>query len=430
MKLIVTEKIGQVLEIQKKVTTLNIMPFDTGAGKIPLSTILAAEDLIVGSAAGAVKRLAKGNEGDNLTVSGGILAYAPPLGGVSSNASAEGRLTLESGVAVSTTDQTAKTVLYYTFFGGNRISLYSNSAWNRRIFTELSVKATDAQTGTTTNGNKVISGLTDTSQLVVGMEITGTNVGAASVIATIDSSTQVTGSVNSTGSASNTMTFKLPANKVYDVFIFDNSGTPKMKIGPVWTNTTTRATALALQDGIYVLTGDPTMRFLGTICTTATAGQIEDSIARRLVWNYYNRVIRNLYATDGTDTWTYTTATWRAANNNTTDGVGRFAAVIGVAEDLLEIQIIADASNGNASQVSVSAGVGVDVTNVNSAQLFGGMSFNSHEHAFTAEYRAVPVAGYHFYQRLEYSDVANTTTWIGDAGGTKMKTGMIGSIKA
>ncbi len=63
------------------------------------------------------------------------------------------------------------------------------------------------QTGTTINGNMVISGLSDTSKLRVGMAITGTGVGAASIIATIDSATQVTGTVNSTASGSVSVTF-------------------------------------------------------------------------------------------------------------------------------------------------------------------------------------------------------------------------------
>ena len=68
-------------------------------------------------------------------------------------------------------------------------------------------------TGTTTNGNKVISGLSTTAGLRVGMAITGTGVGAASVIATINSATQVTGSVNSTAGASVSVTFRTLATE-------------------------------------------------------------------------------------------------------------------------------------------------------------------------------------------------------------------------
>ena len=63
------------------------------------------------------------------------------------------------------------------------------------------------QTGTTTSGNKVISGLTSTAGLIVGMTIGGNGVGAASTIATIDSATQVTGTVNSTVTNTVNITF-------------------------------------------------------------------------------------------------------------------------------------------------------------------------------------------------------------------------------
>jgi hypothetical protein len=64
------------------------------------------------------------------------------------------------------------------------------------------------QTGTTISpNNKTITGLTDTSKLRIGMAITGTGVGAASVIASIDSATQITGTVNSTANGTVSVTF-------------------------------------------------------------------------------------------------------------------------------------------------------------------------------------------------------------------------------
>jgi hypothetical protein len=68
-------------------------------------------------------------------------------------------------------------------------------------------------TGTTTNGNKVISGLASTSGLRIGMAITGAGVGAASVIASIDSATQVTGTVNSTASGTVSVSFRKLADE-------------------------------------------------------------------------------------------------------------------------------------------------------------------------------------------------------------------------
>ena len=52
----------------------------------------------------------------------------------------QGRLTLESGVPVSTTDQADKVTLYYTPYVGNKISLYDGvSAWSTVTFAELSL---------------------------------------------------------------------------------------------------------------------------------------------------------------------------------------------------------------------------------------------------------------------------------------------------
>jgi len=50
-----------------------------------------------------------------------------------------GRLTLESGVPVSSTDQTAKTTVYYTPYNGNLLSLYNGTNWNAYTFAELSI---------------------------------------------------------------------------------------------------------------------------------------------------------------------------------------------------------------------------------------------------------------------------------------------------
>jgi hypothetical protein len=51
----------------------------------------------------------------------------------------EGRLTLETGVAFSTTDQSNKSTIYYTPYKGGTVALYSGSIWKVYPFTELSI---------------------------------------------------------------------------------------------------------------------------------------------------------------------------------------------------------------------------------------------------------------------------------------------------
>lgn len=63
---------------------------------------------------------------------------------VNARSMCEGRLTLESGVPISTSDQADKETLYYTPYTGNCIALYDGTNWVRRTFTELSIDVPDA----------------------------------------------------------------------------------------------------------------------------------------------------------------------------------------------------------------------------------------------------------------------------------------------
>ncbi|MGA1114793.1 MAG: hypothetical protein ACO3TI_07600, partial [Aquiluna sp.] len=125
---------------------------------------------------------------------------------------AQGRLTLETGVPVSTTDQTAKTVLYYTPYSGDYVALYDtvNTRWDLFQFTERSLS---------------LSGLA--------------------------------------------------ANTNYDIFIYNNSGTLTLQ-AVAWATsgagTSTRASAITQLEGVWVKDSDK-RRYLGTIRTTSVAGE-------------------------------------------------------------------------------------------------------------------------------------------------------------
>lgn len=108
----------------------------------------------------------------------------------------------------------------------------------------------------------------------------------------------------------------LTSGKPYDVFGYVSSGVLALEL-LVWTDDTTRATAVTLQDGRYCKSGDKTRLLLGTIYTTATT-TTEDSEAKRYVCNVYNAVPRRiLSAISATYSHTYTTGTWREWNAGT-----------------------------------------------------------------------------------------------------------------
>src|SRR5688572_3646151 len=178
-----------------------------------------------------------------------------------------GRLTLTTGLPVTTADVTAAANVFFTPYKGNRVAVYSGSVWELLTFTQLTIS--------------LASGFS--------------------------------------------------SGKPYDVFAYNNAGVLALET-LVWTNDTTRATALALQDGVYVKSGDATRRYIGTFYTTS-ATTTEDSAAKRFVWNYCNRVPRFMQVIEATASWNYTTLTWRQARATATN---QLDYVCGVAEDIVE----------------------------------------------------------------------------------------------
>lgn len=225
----------------------------------------------------------------------------------------------------------------------------------------------------------------------------------------------------------------LTASRPYDVFLYDNAGTLTLDL-TAWTNTTTRATALATQDGVLVKTGALTRRYLGTIYINASGGQTDDTLAKRYVWNYYNRVTRALRRIETTGTWTYTTATIRQANGSTANQVD---LVIGVAEVPLQLSLLALSSNSNAD-ISRAAGIGEDSTTtmmttqtgVGAGAIGGTIAANS-ERVHTSTLNAFPAIGRHFYSWNEISTATGTTTWGGAvalSNANSIQAGLTGSI--
>jgi hypothetical protein len=199
--------------------------------------------------------------------------------------------------------------------------MHYNGSWALYTLSEINIALTKSSlSGTTTNGSRIVTGLSDTSQMVVGMKVSGTNIPALATVSSINSATQITLSANATGTGTvNNLVFKTPAGTVYDVFCFANSGTPKLEM-VAWSSTTARATALTMQDGVYCKNGDTTRRYLGSFATSSTDGQSEDSGEKRLLFNYCNRVARYMERRDNATSWNLPAnmTTWRNANDPST----------------------------------------------------------------------------------------------------------------
>lgn len=195
----------------------------------------------------------------------------------------------------------------------------------------------------------------------------------------------------------------LAADKNYDVFIYDNSGSLALET-VVWSTDTARVTDLALQDGIYVKSGSTTRRYIGTLRTLSSSA-CEDSLTKRYLWNYWNREPRKMLVSDPASSWgSAAGATWASANASTAN---RVQVVVGVNEDPVEGVAIGALYTVTGAFQLVGQGVGLDSTTVNSADLTGGgTSINNggfqngdgHSGVFTL-YVGI---GFHFLQWLEW----------------------------
>ena len=218
-------------------------------------------------------------------------------------------------------------------------------------------------------------------------------------------------------------------NTMYDVFVDYTAGVPALE-AVAWTNDTTRATALALQNGVYVQTSDTDSLYVCSFRTTAVSGQTEDSYARRLVWNYYNRVERPLRVFDTTATWTYSVATIRQANGAATNQVDVVIGVDGAA--MLNLTVMALSSNNNAN-IERRIHIGEDSTTTAMTVALSNrvtVTAANEEVTHVVVLRHYPAVGRHFYAWLEWSTATVTTTWNGvPIGAANSQSGLVGSIE-
>jgi len=220
----------------------------------------------------------------------------------------------------------------------------------------------------------------------------------------------------------------LTASRPYDVFAYNSSGTVTIET-LVWTNATTRATALAYQNGVLVKSGATTRRYLGTIYINSTGGQTDDTVRQRFVWNYYNRVDRQWNRQETSTTWVYTLATVRQANGSATNQV---EMVCGVLEDTVDVMCIGSSYN-TGPNVKRWVGIGEDVTTAGAAtgQVSGAGSGGTEKLESVARLVKIPSSvGFHYYAWLEWSTASGATTWLGnDTGDTCGRLGMVGRVR-
>ena len=286
------------------------------------------------------------------------------------NAVNDFRLSLTSGTPVTSSDVTAATTLYLTPYTGNAMGMYSGSAWSIVTSAQISLSLGGVTTSTT-----------------------------------------------------------LP----YDIFVVNTAGTLSLE-AQVWSSANGRANALPRQDGVLVKYGDTTRRYVGTVApavaATPTSGKLDDSVAYRGVWNYYNRSSRAMKYVIGAANWTYATIAWRACNapaiyrlNFVSGGEGELSGSSG---DTVCVQamLTSGSATGNNAVLGIGFNSASAPTSVTSAM---GSATTPGANGATVTLNEMPLLGVNYAQMLEYCTTANTQTFYGTSGG--VLSGIVGTIR-
>lgn len=324
-------------------TTSDTLTLVAGSN-ITITTNAATDAITIASSGGG---LVPANISDGrLSISNSI---ALPQGGAN---------VTHAGFAPDVDAENTSAVVYYAPYVGNRISLYDGASWQLYAFSSSSSLAL-----TNVGANQLHdifaflnSGVVALERVSWGTEteynISAISVGANTTITfTEPGGTQpfVVGDVidiqGTIGTAGATIhgTWAVAAiggsgtSRTITINSLNTTGLTYTGLGTIRKQKNTRATALAVQDGVYVKSGDPTRKYLGTFKTTGAGQLTADNRAQRYIWNYYNRRARSLLKQELTNVWTYgsTTPAWRAANN---DARNRVEFVCGMAEDPVRLE--------------------------------------------------------------------------------------------
>ena len=269
----------------------------------------------------------------------------------------QGRLTLTSATPVLISTVSAATTIFYALHTGNKIPIYSGTAWVMTTFTELSNATAQSSTG---------------------------SAGPAAVA----------------------------NNSNYDLFVWSNSGTLTLTRGPLWTSGTGRGTGagttelertLGLWTNKVAITNGPGANlgtYVGTVRSNGTAtidfifgASASGGTAGFFgVFNTYNRVVFSSLTTDTVGTYSYTGGARAAAGSNG----NRCSFIRGLDED----GVVATSANGQSlSGTGDNIGVGVDSTTslASAMSLWGGNTSAGP----TAVWAGHPGLGFHFVQSID-----------------------------
>lgn len=299
------------------------------------------------------------------------------------------RLTLETGVAYSSSDQSAKSTVYCTQVDSLTAQIYDGTNFTVRTMSgELSIT------------------------------LSGTS-----------------------------------GNTAYDVYLIFDSGAVKACWGPAWSTSTdgagargtgpssaqitnsvggrwTNAVSMSCKNGASTFTVAANQGTLVGGFKTATADQVSDTAATRMLWDLFRPVSRPLVGANTASSYAYTSATIRQCNAASAGGgipvqVSTFKGMAGWPTNIRQN---GQAFSSSGSVAGVFPGIGLNSTSANSAQVQEDNAISSTYNQFggyvRAEYSGTPPLGSNTFYCLEGGGTG--FTFYGNNASTTKSLGLIG----
>lgn len=277
-------------------------------------------------------------------------------------AAINGRLSLQSGVQVSTSDQISQSTLYWV--GDKYLPCQDANGW---VFTAAPTSL-------------ALSGLTSGKNYDVFFDAAG---GMDLAPAWTNDTTRATG-----------------------ISLIDG----------VWVNTSGYTSVI----NSTVITANYAL-YLGTIRATA-ATTTEDSRAKRFVWNLYNQMHRPVRVIESTNSWNYSSTSYQQANASAANQVDVLCGL----PSAIDLRVSAACSGDAANRGGVVAIGEDGTTQHADCQPGWGRSQVSNLVIQMQAFLSLTVAtGRHYYTWIEKANTA-TVTWYGDNGGTDFQSGITG----
>ena len=204
------------------------------------------------------------------------------------------------------------------------------------------------------------------------------------------------------------------AGHIYDVFAYNNSGTLAFETTS-WGGSSSRSSGLAYLNGVLVKSSDNSRRYIGSFrldTTTTTC----DTLKKRFIWNYYNRVATELFSEETGASHTYSTATWREWNNSTSY---RLEYIVGLVEDASTFSIYGGVSG--TADPRIAYGINSASSPTPAVGLYAIGTTSSVAMSMSMRRGTSAVLGYNYVTALQYT---------GSSTGTFDKLRLTGSILA